>query len=145
MISTEKEFQDSLEIDLSEFEVKGSTSGRKSSVYSALYEFIPKMQVGKVYKLVETLGYNTERTAKHNKTNILSVIGKSEALKGYTIVGIICATKATATEPSVEFLALKCTKRPMETSAIPENLVVETGKAEIPSIETIPTEDEGAE
>ena len=128
MTSTENDFQKSLEIDMSEFEIVSSGRNTKSStLYAALYKFIPSMEVGKLYKATEEIGYNAERTAKLNSNNILFHIKKNESLKGYTVISVTLKSKE-----GVEILALKCLKKPAELVAIPANLQ----KEEVPTEDT---------
>lgn len=117
----------SLEFSLDGFSIV--SSGKKTAKYDPLYDLVPKMQVGKLYRVTTELGYNTERSAKHNKTNILSCLGKNEALKGYQFAGIV------ATNGTEEVFVIKLLKRPAETAPIPVNLEKEGGISELPTEE----------
>lgn len=65
------------------------TRGSKGSQYNGIYELMSKAQKGQLFEVTKELGYNEERDGKHNKTNILSCIGKQDTLKGYKVCGII--------------------------------------------------------
>lgn len=65
---------------------EGFTFGRASngkSGYAPLYAKLKQMKVGEYLVVNKNLGYDEGRTAKHNKTNIMSCIGKQLDLQEY--------------------------------------------------------------
>ena len=67
--------------NLNDFDLSAK-SGRSSS-YQGLYNALKALKVGEFVVVTNENGYNDERTYKHNKTNILSCIGKCAELEGF--------------------------------------------------------------
>lgn len=115
-----------MKLDLNDFEPIMVTESKRKSTYQPLFDFIPQMEVGQIYAVTGSingkeieLGWNKERTFKHNCTNILSCVGKNEKLNGYKIMFVEITKKGTAEK----IVGVKLLKKPAETAPIPANLV----------------------
>ena len=64
-------------------------TAKRNSQYDKLYNFIPQMEKNEWYRVEAEHGYDSRRTASHNKTNILSCIGKKEELRRFQVEGVV--------------------------------------------------------
>lgn len=114
MTNSEATFQASLEVNLAEFEIAQKVGSSKVSKFQPFYDFLPKMEIGKVYHVTEEIGWDPTKDFDKHCSNLLYNARKN--CKGYSLTGIVLISKT-----GVKSFAVKCNGKPkVEVVAMPE-------------------------